>query len=59
MENFFYAQINSNNIVVGVSSLSGDINASDMIRITEYDIFLLGKKYENGQFIDVINEAAV
>lgn len=42
-----YAQIDSNNIVIGISMLSGEIENEKMIPIKEYDIELLGKKYDS------------
>lgn len=47
---FYYAQLDKNNICVGVSYLSGEIIADNMIRIEEMNADLLGKKYNNGKF---------
>ena len=47
-----YAQLNGNNIVTGVTQAAGIIDAAHMIEIPEYDTSLLGKKYENGVFVD-------
>lgn len=50
---FFYAQLNDDNICIGVCQLSGEVNASNLISIQEYDEGLVGKKYTEGEFIDV------
>jgi hypothetical protein len=49
MEYFYYAQLNENNICVGVSMLSGVINEPDCVEIDgdNYDDYV-GRKYENG-----------
>ena len=44
----FYAQLNENNICVGVSQLSGKVNNYNMIEIDSYDYDYMWKKYENG-----------
>jgi hypothetical protein len=46
----FYAQLNENDICIGVSQLSGEINTSNMIAIDAMDTDYLWKKYENGQW---------
>ena len=47
-----YVQLNDNNIVTGVTQTTSTIDAANMIEIAEYDTTLLGKKYENGVFVD-------
>ena len=47
-----YVQLNDNNIVTGVTQTTNTIDAANMIEIAEYDTSLLGKKYENGVFVD-------
>jgi len=47
-----YVQLNDSNIVTGVTRAASTIDAEHMIEITEYDAALLGKKYENGVFVD-------
>lgn len=47
----YYAQINSESIVVAVTEAAGEINAPHMIAIESLDDSLLRKKYENGQFV--------
>ncbi|RKD22462.1 hypothetical protein SAMN02745883_00683 [Caminicella sporogenes DSM 14501] len=53
MNKYYYAQLNNENICIGVSELSGEINSSNLIKIERFDTSLLGKKYENGEFIEV------
>lgn len=43
-----YAQLNENNICIGISQLSGEVNASNMIRIENFDEDKIRRKYENG-----------
>ncbi len=45
---FYYAQLNENNICIGVSQLSGEVNAPNMILLENQDALLLGKKYNKG-----------
>ena len=45
---FYYAQINENNICIGVSQLSGEVNLPSMVFLDTYDSSLLGKQYNNG-----------
>jgi len=47
-----YVQLDDNNSVTGVTQTTGTIDAAHMIEIAEYDTTLLGKKYENGVFVD-------
>jgi hypothetical protein len=47
-----YVQLNDSNIVTGVTRAASTIDAAHMIEIAEYDAALLGKKYENGVFVD-------
>ena len=42
-----YAQLNGNNIVIGVSALSGIVTESHMIPIDVLDYDLIGKYYNN------------
>ena len=52
----FYAQLNENNICVGVSQLSGEVKAENMIEIEAYDALLLGKKYDSGAWVEIPQE---
>ena len=47
-----YVQLDDNNLVLGVTKATDTINAANMIEIPEYDTSLLGKKYENGVFVE-------
>lgn len=47
-----YAQLDDNNLVVGINQTTGTIDAAHMVEIAEYDASLLGKKYENGVFVE-------
>lgn len=49
----YYAQIDVNGIVYAITQTSGVVSAPNMISINEFDMSLLGKKYENGQFVTV------
>ncbi|MCQ4935044.1 hypothetical protein [Anaerotignum propionicum] len=50
---FNYAQLNEENICIGISQLSGEVNVPNMILLDSYDISLLGKKYNNDQWEDI------
>lgn len=47
---FNYAQINENSICFAVSTLSGVVNAENLIQIESYDTDIIYRKYENGQW---------
>lgn len=47
-----YVQLNDSNIVTGVTQAADTIDVANMIEIPEYDTSLLGKKYENGVFVE-------
>jgi hypothetical protein len=47
-----YVQLDDSNLVTGVTQTTSTIDAAHMIEIPEYDTTLLGKKYENGVFVD-------
>ena len=49
---YYYATLDENNIVTGVSNLSGEIIQANMISIDKYDNTLIGKKYINGEFVE-------
>lgn len=54
-QSYYYAQIDENNICVGVSDLSGEVNTDNMIRLDTYDLAVMGKKYEDGTWLEVEN----
>jgi len=43
----FYAQLNENNICIGISQLSGEVIQSSMVEIQSFDNDKLWRKYEN------------
>lgn len=54
-----YAQINDDNICIGISQLSGAVSSSNMILIGSLDQSLIGQKYENGEWAQVEPEPSV
>ena len=48
-----YAQLDMNNICTGISQLSGEVQAPNMLQIEHYDATLMGKKYENGVWVEL------
>ena len=50
---YYYAQVDENNICIGVSSLSGEVEAANMIRLNSMDISLFGKRYSNVEWEEV------
>lgn len=60
--NYLYAQLDENNICVGLSQLSGEVIKPNMIRLNEDEFIntdLLGKHYINGEWLtpDVPDES--
>lgn len=45
-----YAQLNENQICVGISQLSGEVNADNMVEIESFNESYLWKKYKNGEW---------
>ncbi len=50
---YVYAQIDENNICVGISELSGKIIEKSMIPLDKFDVSIIGKKYNNGEWEEV------
>ncbi len=48
-----YAQINDNGICFADSYLSGEVHADNMIPLNENAVSPLGKKYNNGVWVEV------
>ena len=48
----FYAQLNDDNICVGISELSSEVKDEYMINIDNFDTTLINKKYINGEWIE-------
>lgn len=51
MNRYFYAQLNELNVVCGLSDLSGEVVAQNMIPLTSLSAAKLGDIYQNGAFI--------
>lgn len=51
-----YAQVNENNICIAESFLSGKVIANNMIPLTDDEVSPLGKKYVNGEWLEVEKE---
>ncbi len=49
---YYYAQIDENNICIGVSQNPLPIERDDMIQIDSYDLSLLRKVYQDGEWIE-------
>ena len=49
----YYAQINDENICIAVSKLHGEVKEGNLLQIPIYDSSILGKKYENGKWMDI------
>lgn len=45
-----YAQLNANNICIGISQLSGEVQGTNMIPIESMDTDYIWRKYENGEW---------
>lgn len=45
---YLYAQLNENNVCIGLSQLSGEVIDSKLVEIASADSDYLWKKYENG-----------
>lgn len=59
MQRYYYAQLDETGICVGLSDLSGEVTADNMILLGSYDTSVLGKKYENGVWVEVPEEEPV
>lgn len=49
----FYAEINQDNICFALLETDNEINKPTMIQIESMNTNVLGRKYENGEWIDV------
>ena len=49
---FYYAQIDDQSICYAVTQTAGEIIQPDMILIASYDISLLGKIWNGGEWLD-------
>lgn len=50
-EKFYYAQLNSEGKVIGISTLKDEVNSSSLIRIPEEKLEIVGLTYQDGVFI--------
>ena len=50
---YIYAQLNEESICNGLSRLSGEVQAPNMLQIENYDTTLMGKKFEDGKWIEL------
>jgi len=50
LDNFIYAELNDENVCVGIKSVLGELNLPNHVLIDSYDMSYLWKKYENGQW---------
>ena len=50
MNKFIYAQLDNENYCCGISQLSGEVIQDNMIRINDYDLSYLDRKY------DIVNQ---
>ena len=49
----FYAEINQDNICFALLETDNEINKPTMIQIESMNTNVLGRKYENGEWVDV------
>ena len=59
---YYYAQLDEDNICIGLSQLSGEVDSPDMIELSEADFSggnILGCRYENGEWIEIPHEPYV
>lgn len=48
---FYYAQIDENNVCFAISELSSEMSDSNLIKINEFDIYLIGKTWDSKNWI--------
>lgn len=52
----YYAQIDVQNVCVGVSQLAGVVDADNLVELDSYDISVLGKVWQGGKWVDNPNK---
>lgn len=52
MQEFYYAQFDSNNICFAVTQTAGELDRPDVVRLDSYDTTLLGKLWQDGEWVD-------
>lgn len=50
---YCYAQIDDDGVCTGLSDLAGEVDAPNMIQLGYYDLAVMGKKYEDGTWLEV------
>jgi hypothetical protein len=50
---FFYAQLDDNSICTCIAALHSKVDKSNLVEIESYDSSILGKRFENGIFIEI------
>lgn len=52
----YYAQLDVQNVCVGVSQLAGVVDADNLVELDSYDISVLGKLWQGGKWVDNPNK---
>lgn len=52
----YYAQIDAQNVCVGVSQIAGVVDADNLVELDSYDISVLGKLWQGGKWVDNPNK---
>lgn len=52
MNVYYYAQIDDNNICVGVSQLAGEVDNSSLVVLESYDTSIMGKLWTGTEWVD-------
>lgn len=52
----YYAQLDVQNMCVGVSQLAGVVDSDNLVELDSYDISVLGKLWQGGKWVDNPNK---
>lgn len=52
----YYAQLDVQNMCVGVSQLAGVVDSDNLVELDSYDISVLGKVWQGGKWVDNPNK---
>ena len=52
----YYAQLDVQNVCVGVSQLAGVVDSDNLVELDSYDISVLGKLWQSGKWVDNPNK---
>lgn len=52
----YYAQLDVQNVCVGVSQLAGVVDSDNLVELDSYDISVLGKLWQGGKWVDNPNK---